>query len=89
MINNVPQTNRERVRCGYLRQRHNLKIPDTSRRAELKIKQRKTVLCEKDQLSNIIQNRNTGCQMMSPSLMLFLVIKHLKINNENEYGELN
>lgn len=47
------------------------------------------MLCEKDQLSNIIQNRNTGCQMMSPSLMLFLVIKHLKINNENEYGELN
>lgn len=57
--------------------------------AKLKIKQRKTVLCEKHQLSNIIQNRNTGCQMMSPSLMLFLVIKHLKINNENEYGELN
>lgn len=27
--------------------------------------------------------------MMSPSLMLFLVIKHLKINNKNEYGELN
>lgn len=27
--------------------------------------------------------------MMSPSLMLFLVIKHLKINSGNEYGELN
>lgn len=26
---------------------------------------------------------------MSQSLMLFLVLKHLKINNENEYGELN